>query len=179
MYRPIIVIAISILVITGCYSTMEHPVVQNIDEDGELFYDRIYYTDDCAACHSVNELDEYGMVSLADIVNDNSGELNKDFYGKDDSNLLAFYKMSPWWQRYNMIESDEDIYDERPIIIHERYDSPVIYGTPPPPAGTSKPNTQSSNKSTKTKTRVNTEKKPDPKSGTRNNNNGRNKGSKR
>lgn len=69
-----------ISLIAGCYTMVKHPVIQE-KQDNDLVYN-IYFTDDCASCHSVP------AVSLRPNLN----------YINNSPRWNFFYE-HPWWQQ--------------------------------------------------------------------------------
>ncbi|HPN39192.1 MAG TPA: hypothetical protein PL041_12395 [Melioribacteraceae bacterium] len=82
-----------IAILAGCYTVYQHPNVVHKDDNGRVELIEVSYKNNCASCHSEQELEKYNYY------------VKKDIYIKDEKeneeivsyNSVAYYYNMPWW----------------------------------------------------------------------------------
>ncbi|MBI9073485.1 MAG: hypothetical protein JEY94_17920 [Melioribacteraceae bacterium] len=103
-----LVLLISLIFINGCYILLEHPDVK-VTEEGETYQAAIMFFDDCADCHSTDEISEYYFLANDQVISPH--KLNEEkFYRIDEHGNFDFFYNSVWWfeEEYNYYFIEDD-----------------------------------------------------------------------
>ncbi len=80
MIKGLVIFLCSIVLVTGCYTIVKHPVI--IDEENPDLSYNIYFSDDCMSCHSSPNLSIFP---------------NLDYI--NSSSRWSYFYEYPWWHR--------------------------------------------------------------------------------
>lgn len=111
-YYCSLIVLIFTLLISGCYTLVEHPDV-SVTEDGETYLAAIMFYDNCTDCHSTDEVSEYYFLANDQILSPH--KLNEEkFYQISEHGNFDFFYNSVWWYDEDYIYkfSDEEDYSQ-------------------------------------------------------------------
>jgi hypothetical protein len=97
-----IIIGFSILIfISGCYTVLKHPEIENKDDAGNVYYGKVAFQDDCTKCHNSRYGEyTYDFDRYSDYYNEGY-LLNNDYNYEPRNNWIGYYNI-PWWYRPNV-----------------------------------------------------------------------------
>lgn len=185
MKYNIIISLLFTIIIAGCYTVYQHPNVVHKDENGRVELIEVTYKNNCATCHTEQELEKYNYYVKKDIYIQEETEGEQEVSYND---IAYFYNM-PWWYEISFTDEYTPVKYDTGIGI-EIFDrgsgrtvvEPIIL--PGPTVSGSGSTTSNSTNQTKTReNKGNTEQKSDNKqdnshksNNTRNNDGSRNNG---
>jgi len=194
MFKSIVIISVLAIVVTSCYTIQSHPIVKGV-VDGDYFAKSVDYQSDCYECHATEEVAEYNLMPMYEPEKVH-GEM--EFYSGEIDHIALFYGEVGWWYRYTPVagsnssggyvrDGSDDGEESSPVYYpppRPSYPLPVINPGTPTKSG----NTQSNEPKTKVRPQPKEEEgsstrssadRPSEPTNSRNNNSGRNKGSRK
>ncbi len=171
------------VILAGCYTVYQHPNVVHKSENGRVELIEVNYKNNCATCHTEQELENYNYYVKKDIYIQEETE-NDEIVSYND--IAYFYNM-PWWYEVSFtdvyspvrIETgiEQEILDDNPGRVYYppiQLPGPTITNPEKTPPTGGQPKTRENKGSTEQKT----EKTDDShkSNNTRNNDGSRNNG---
>lgn len=193
MKTNILLFLIFSVLVGGCYTIYNHPDVVHKDNNNMVEIVEVTYKNDCQACHTTDELENYNYYVKKDVfVEPDSTDQSSELKYND---IAYFYNM-PWWfevelsNQYNEVKYETN-YESVPMNRDGGtiYDgggqpiSPVYIQTLPPPTitrpttNTGVSNSQNNNKSSGSENTTTTNSNSSGTSNTRGNDGSKNDGS--
>lgn len=94
------------LFLSGCYTMVTHPVIENMDEEGNRYSVNVRFYDDCTNCHTSEEIDRnqliaYEMVKPHTYIDDSGSYEDESFYDEYERSTFTSYRPNfPWWVEF-------------------------------------------------------------------------------
>jgi hypothetical protein len=91
---------------SGCYTVLQHPDIENVDENGTVLYGEISYNDDCSKCHESKYGDyTYDHDRYIDYYNQEYYLTNGNNYDSRN-NWIGYYNV-PWWYTPSVAQASQ------------------------------------------------------------------------
>jgi hypothetical protein len=95
MKKLIYIFSLSFLM-SGCYTLLKHPEVENKDDARNIYYSSVNFYDDCARCHNSSQ-DNYALDYYNYTETYNENHFTGDNYIENPRNRFKDYYNIPWW----------------------------------------------------------------------------------
>ncbi|MCX6152301.1 MAG: hypothetical protein NTX22_17380 [Ignavibacteriales bacterium] len=97
----VIIIITFLSLITGCYTILVHPSIENTDENGYTYENNVTFYDDCSSCHKDiaprNIVTPEILKTHPSYSNFSYYDLNEDYYSDSYFGNYGYYYNYPWW----------------------------------------------------------------------------------